>query len=266
MKLPDAHQLHAKPDHCRDSHGCTLLSLSFLLVAALAQVATGQQSGQAAVVTLAPLGVEQVVQNLVQMNNRRLHALYNYHGVRTYRVEYRGFAGPRNAEMVVNVKYHSPGAKEFVIQSATGSKLLIDQVLKKLLAAEIEAQDPEIQRRSALDEDNYRFTLIGAESSPSGMTYVMEVEPRRKDKFLYRGRIWIDATDFAVVRVEAEPAKNPSFWTKKAEIVQVYRKVSDFWLPESNHSATAIRLGGHAELTIDYKNYVIIGASQVSAL
>jgi hypothetical protein len=91
------------------------------------------------------------------------------------------------------------------------------------------------------------------------------VEPRTKDKFLYRGRIWVDAEDFAVVRLEAEPAKNPSFWTKKAEIVQVYMKVSDFWLPAYNHSVTAIRLGGHAELTIEYKDYEITGTSRVSS-
>jgi len=259
MKLPDV-----RPSCARHRYG--LLSLPLVLLAALTQLASGQQSDGARAAKPAPLGVEQVVQNLAQMNLRRLHALSTYQSTRTYRVEYRGFAGPRSAEMVVNVKYHSPGTKEFVIQSATGSKLMIDQVLKKLLAAETEAQDAEMQRHSALTDENYRFTLVGSESKPSGMTYVLEVEPRRKDKFLYRGRIWVDAIDFAVVRVEAEPAKNPSFWTKRAEIVQVYKKVSNFWLPESNRSATAIRLGGHADLTIDYGNYVITNSSEVSAL
>jgi hypothetical protein len=160
----------------------------------------------------------------------------------------------------------SPGTKEFIVQSATGSKLIIDKVFKKLLEAEEEALDAEIQRRSALTEDNYRFTLTGYESGPSGARYVLKVEPRTKDKFLYCGQIWVDAEDFAVVRIEAQPAKNPSFWTKRAEIVQVYMKVSDFWLPAYNHSVTAIRLGGYAELTIDYKDYEITGASQVSNL
>jgi hypothetical protein len=92
------------------------------------------------------------------------------------------------------------------------------------------------------------------------------VEPRRKDKFLYRGRIWVDAGDFAVVRLKAEPTKNPSFWTRKADIEEVYTKVTDFWLPGYNHSVTAIRLGGHADLTIEYRNYEITDASQVSSL
>ena len=96
--------------------------------------------------------------------------------------------------------------------------------------------------------------------------YVLIVEPRTKDKFLYRGRIWVDADDFAVARLEAEPAKNPSFWTKNSEVEQVYMKVSDFWLPARNHSITAIQLGGRAELTIQYNSYQITGADPIGNL
>jgi len=242
---------------------CGILLL--LVLTAPAHAAGAQQPTTVPVAKCAPLAVAEVVQNVVQMNLRRAHALHSYQGTRIYRVEYHGFPGPRSAEMVVNVRYSPPGTKAFVIQSTTGSTLLIDRVLKKLLDAEMEA-DVEIQRRSSLTDDNYRFMLTGCEAIPSGVAYVLDVQPRRDDKFLYRGRVWVDADDFALVRVEAAPAKNPSFWTKKAEIVQAYMKVSDFWLPEYNHSSSAIRLGGHAELTIDYMDYVITGASQVSAL
>ena len=240
--------------------------LPLLILIVLWQPAIAQQPNVTPAAIHAPLAAEEVVQNLVQMNLRRVHALHSYQGTRTYRAEYRGFPGNRSAEMVVNVKYQSPGTKEFTVQSAKGSKLIIDRVFKKLLEAETEAQQPEIQRRSALNDDNYRFTLVGSESKSSGVTYVLAVEPRRTDKFLYRGRIWVDAEDFAVVRLEAEPAKNPSFWTKQTQIEHVYMKVSDFWLPARNHSVTTIRLGGRADLTIDYKDYEITGASQVSSI
>ena len=134
------------------------------------------------------------------------------------------------------------------------------------MQAEKEALAAETRSRTALNSDNYDFTLVGYESTPLGSMYVLIVEPRRKDKFLYCGRIWVDAEDFAVVRLEAEPAKNPSFWTKNSEVEQVYTKVSDFWLPARNHSITAIRLGGRAELTIQYNNYQITGADPVGNL
>lgn len=166
--------------------------------------------------------------------------------------------------MVVDVKYHSPETKEFIILSATGSKLIIEKVFKKLLQSEKEALETENQKRTALNSDNYTFTLNGYESTPAGSTYLLSVEPRTKNKFLYHGRIWVDAEDFAVMRMEVEPAKNPSFWTKNTEVEQAYIKVSGFWLPAQHHSLTSIRLGGRAELTIEYKDYQITGANSPS--
>lgn len=266
MKLQKTDNRVTTPTKCAFHFRCEFVILLLLSLAALWQPASAQQPDTAPVAESAPLTAEQVMHNLAQMNLYRAQALHAYEGTRTYRAEYQGFPGTRSAEMVVNVKYLSPGSKEFSIQSVTGSKVIIDRVFKKLLQAEKEALAPEIQRRSALTEDNYRFTLIGYESEGSGATYVLEVEPRTKDKFLYRGRIWVDAEEFAIVRLEAEPAKNPSFWTKKAEIVHVYRKVGDFWLPAHNRSISAIRLGGQAELTIDYEDYQITGANRVSSL
>jgi len=66
-----------------------------------------------------------------------------------------------------------------------------------------------------------------------------------------------------VTRIEAEPAQNPSFWTKKSEIRHEYMKVQDFWFPRRNESISYIRLGGRATLTIDYNNYRV-GASRLS--
>ncbi len=203
----------------------------------------------------APLSAEQVVGNLVRMNAERSRALNSYQGTRTYRLEYRGFPGTRAAEMIVDVKYQSPSTKEFTIRSQSGSKLVIDRVFKKLLQGEQEALEAENIRRTALNQENYVFTLVGYETIPAPARYVLSVEPVRKDKFLYSGRIWVDAEEFAVVRIEAEPAKNPSFWIKNTTIEQLYVKVNDFWLPARNRSLTAVRLGGRAELTIEYGDY-----------
>jgi hypothetical protein len=225
------------------------------------QPAGAQYASNPAEAGNAPLTAERVVNNLVRMNRDRQEALQAYQGTRIYRVNYKGFTGSRSAEMIVDMKYQFPEGKVFTVQSATGSKLIIDKVFKKLLEAEKEAQGTEAQRRTALNSDNYAFRLIGYEKSSAGPMYVLDVEPRRKDKFLYRGRIWVNAEEFAVVRLQAEPAKNPSFWTKRSKILQVYSKVNDFWLPTFNESVSDIRLGGHAELTIQYQRYEVKGDS-----
>lgn len=234
-------------------------ALSLLLLAGLGLPLPATAQIEAA---RAPLGTEQVVQNLVRMNAERAQELRAYQGRRIYRLEYHGFPGARKAEMVVDVKYQAPGTKEFIIQSESGSKLIIDRVFKKLLQSEREALEAENLRRTALNEENYAFALLGYEVTSAGSMYVLSVEPRRKDKFLYSGRIWVDAADFAVVRIEAEPAKNPSFWIKNTKIEHRYVKVNDFWLPAQNHSLTLVRLGGHADLTIDYKDYQVTPARQ----
>ena len=237
-------------------------ALAFMvIIMASWQPAGAQRLSNPAEAGSVPLTAEQVVNNMVRMNRERQEALHAYQGTRTYRVNYKGFTGSRSAEMIVDMKYEVPEGKAFTVQSATGSKLIIDKVFKKLLEAEKEAQGALAQRRTALNSDNYAFKLIGYEESSAGPMYVLDVEPRRKDKFLYRGRVWVNAEEFAVVRLQAEPAKNPSFWTKKSKIVQVYSKVNDFWLPTYNQSVSDIRLGGHAELTIQYQRYKVGGDS-----
>ena len=78
-------------------------------------------------------------------------------------------------------------------------------------------------------------------------------------KFLYRGRVWVNATHSAVCRIEAEPAKNPSIWIRPAQNIRhAYLKVGNFWLPKENTSISIIRLGGRATPTIEYQNYAIV--------
>jgi len=157
--------------------------------------------------------------------------------------------------MTVQATYDSPSSKEFKIISQTGSKLVQDRVFNRLLESEKEAAQPAMSARTQLNRDNYDFQLLTFEPSASGGQYILQVTPKAKSKYVYRGKIWVDATDFAVTHIEAEPATNPSFWTKKNEIHHDYTKVDAFWLPARNESISYIRLGGRATLTIEYKNY-----------
>lgn len=235
----------------------------FLLTCVLLSTAVAAQDSPAAP-ACPPLTADEIVTRLTQRNLARAEALPAYHSTRTYRTNYRGFPGSRSAEMIVDVAFAPPGTKTFTIRSQTGSKLIIDRVFKKLLESEKEAADPENQKRTALNDENYAFTLAGCEAAGPGLLYVLEVEPKVKSKFLYRGKIWIDAADFAVTRISAQPAKNPSFWIKQTQIEHAYVKVNDFWLPATNRSATKVRLGGNAELSIEYGDYQLPGKTSAA--
>ena len=209
----------------------------------------------------APLSADQVVDNLIRNNQQRAQALQHSEATRVYRLTYRGFPGDREAEMTVEATYNSPSTKEFKVVSQSGSKLIQDRVFKRLLDSEKEATEPAMSAHTQLNRDNYDFRLLSYEPSPSGGQYILQVNPKAKTKYVYHGKIWVDATDFAVTHIEAEPAVNPSFWTKKNEIRHDYTKIQSFWLPARNESVSYIRLGGRATLTIDYKNYRVFPAS-----
>jgi outer membrane lipoprotein-sorting protein len=233
-------------------------SVLYILVALITASAAAQAPMETILSTAgAPLSAQDVVNSLVQKNSERSRALAAYEGTRVYRLEYHGFPGSRSAEMIVDVKYRSPETKEFTVRSQTGSKLILNKVFKRMLESEQEAVRKENQSRIALTPENYRFKMDGSEDLPSGPAYILSVEPLTDNKLLYRGKVWVDAADFAVVRIKAQPSKNPSFWTKESTIEQVYSKVGLFWLPLSNRSTSSIRLGGKADLSIDYKDYKI---------
>jgi outer membrane lipoprotein-sorting protein len=234
-----------------------LASLHILVFLGVRSTVLAQMSSAAAMDPRPALTAEQIVQNMVRKNLERGRALEAYSGTRVYRLEYRGFPSSRSAEITVDVRYRSPATKEFSIRSESGSHFLVEKVFQRMLQSEKDALSDENQLRVALNNDNYRFTLAGQESLPTGLAYILMVEPRTSNKLLYRGRIWVDAEDFAVVRIEASPAKNPSFWTKETKIEQGYAKIGNFWLPVSNRSTSTIRLGGHAYFTIDYRDYKI---------
>jgi len=203
--------------------------------------------------SLSHLTVDDIVQRLADSEKRRAQDLKGYTEQRTYAVSYHGFPASLSATVIVAVTYSAPATKQFRVVSQTGSKMLADRVLKKLFEAEQEsAADP---RQTAPTAANYKFTLVGQQLLDGRPCFMLRVEPHTNSRLLYRGTIWVDAGDFAVAKIEAEPARNPSFWIRGTKIHHVNAKTGEFWLPEHNESDTDVRMGGHAILTIDYGVY-----------
>ena len=188
-------------------------------------------------------------------NEERRSELKHYTAVRHYQINYRGFGANLGARMEVEVNFDAPAAKSFRIVSQNGSKLLLEKVLKRLVETEREAAVH--QSTTELSAANYSFALAGTDSVNGRPAYILAVQPLTENKLLYRGRIWVDAKDFALVKIEAEPAKNPSFWIARTSILHTYAKTGNFWLPEQNRTESKIRVGGTAVLTIDYGTYQI---------
>jgi hypothetical protein len=204
--------------------------------------------------TESPLTTAQVVSRMVEENHRRAEALRSYTSVRTYYLELRGLLHLK-AEMKVKMTYQWPGKKDFTILSQSGSAFVRKRVFQRLIEAENEASGRREHQQTAITPENYDFKLTGYENDGWRRYYILEVTPKAKRRFLFRGRIWVNARNFAIMRIEGQPATSLSWWTTKVNFVYRYKKVGEFWLPASNETVTHVRIFGRSTLTIKYQDY-----------
>lgn len=209
------------------------------------------------------LSIAQILERMEQHNHWQAEELEHYHALRHYAVEYRGFFKTIVAKMDVEIDYSASSGKYLQIISQTGSRTLCEKVLKQAVKSEQEASQD--KRATGLTEANYKFHLVGTGSIDGHAAYILNVEPITASKFLYRGKIWVDAKDFAVAKLEVEPASSPSFWISRTSIHHANANVHGFWLPEQNRSETSVRVGGKAVLTIDYGTYQVVAKGLPSA-
>ncbi|MGO9338077.1 MAG: hypothetical protein ACLPY1_11280 [Terracidiphilus sp.] len=195
------------------------------------------------------------MQAIERHDQTQAKTLERYHAPRHYEVQYRGFFKSITAKMDVELEYDAATGKSFRIVSQSGSHTLCEKVLKRALDSEKDASQD--RGAHALTPANYNFQLLGSETLNGRPSYVLQVDPVTGSQYLYRGKIWVDAADGAVSRMEVQPAKNPSFWISQTLIHQINSRIDGFWLPQQNQSETKVRVGGKAVMTIDYGPYQI---------
>jgi hypothetical protein len=203
------------------------------------------------------LSAATIVAEMQTKNDERQRELEGYTGERTYRVEYHGTGGEHHGEMRASVVYDEHGEKHITVISETGSKLICERVLRKMIETEESASSKGERAQMMLSAENYSFELLGQERVDGVESWVMRVEPKMDNKLTYRGRIWVSENDFAVVRVQGEPAKSPSWWINRASFDWRFSRHGRFWLPERSVAVSHVRIGGEAKLTIEYGDYRI---------
>jgi outer membrane lipoprotein-sorting protein len=221
-----------------------LLTALFLLTAS--SVIAADSSGT-------PPTAEEIVTRMAAHDLERQSSTEGYAGMRRYVLENHSFQ--KRAEMLVRVQGDQDGTKHFDVVSEEGWKAANTHVLRKMLESESDTSRPEMRAKARLNLTNYDFKFVGTEPVGDRMAYVLETSPKRKDKYLFRGRIWVDAEDYALVRAEGNPAKNPSVWTKSTHFVQVYKKSGSMWFPLSTQSVTEAHIFGTTDVSITYFEY-----------
>ena len=205
----------------------------------------------------------QVLAELAAHNEERKASLHDYTALRTYQVI--DLKGKVHAEEIGRMEFFSPDKKTFTVTSESGSGLVRHMALNPLINSEIEAAAGKEHHDSAISIDNYSLSLLGEQQLGPYRCFVAEAEPKRKDKYLFEGRVWIDANDYSVVRIEGHPAKKLSFWIQHADFVRQYQKIDGFWLPEKDQTLVQVRVYGKKLLKIEHRNYVVNAGQSTNA-
>jgi outer membrane lipoprotein-sorting protein len=197
-----------------------------------------------------PLTAPEIVERMLRADSERLAALSGYTGMRRYRFENKRFN--KRAEMTVRVTCDRTGTKKLEVIAESGSGFVRNHIIRKMIDAEREASHKGEHEHTRIIPANYDFRLVDTDMPDGRGSYVLEISPKTNNKFLIRGRIWVDAEDFAIVLFEVSPAKNPSFWIRSVQVVHRYERTGQFWLPAMNQSHGKARIFGPTDVSIEY--------------
>lgn len=158
--------------------------------------------------------------------------------------DYQLFRGddPMPASVVTaQIGFTPPDTKTFQIIKAEGSprgKKIVSEVLKEEIAAAKTGPKSDISR------SNYDFTFVREENFGAVPEYVLHMVPKRKEKGLLLGDIWVDAKTYRIRQIIGVPVKGPSFWITNLSITVQFAAVNGLWIPVSWNATATLRLLG----------------------
>jgi hypothetical protein len=167
-----------------------------------------------------------------------------YEVTREYKV-FRGDDKQPTSEVMAQINFVPPDKKTYKITQARGNSRG-EKMVRELLNRETESAKK--GHGSEISRTNYDFVFLRQENFGVVPEYVLRIVPKRKDKYLLRGWIWVDASTFRIRRIEGVPAKSPSFWIKDIHITLQFAQLGGMWVPISFDAIATVRLLGQYTL------------------
>jgi len=157
-----------------------------------------------------------------------------------------------DATLEVLTTFRRPNTLESQVLRAEGSKIIRERVFNKILEAENETNAELTKQQIDIVPANYGFSYLGREDCDGRECYRLSIAPKRKEKYLIDGQIWIDAEDWGIVRVQGSPAKRPSFWVRQTQLDTRYKRIEGMWLSDRLESVSDVLIAGRSSLKIQY--------------
>src|SRR5581483_649654 len=176
-----------------------------------------------------------------------------YQLVRQYRVA-GAKSSTADSEVLAVVDFEPPATRTFVIQKSTGSSRG-EQVVRHVLEHETQASDKQIEA-SAVNTQNYNFSLLGTGEADGQPCYRLGLEPKRREKNLVVGEALVDQRTFQIRRIDGDLAKTPSWWLTRVPVNMNFAQVQGRWLETNLRADADVRIFGPHSLTsqlVDYR-------------
>ena len=165
----------------------------------------------------------------------------------TRRLEARN--GGTSGWLEVQTGYSPAAGFSYAITGEGGSGHIRNKVLKAVLDGEREIVAKGEMARSTLAPCNYEFQAAGVDAE--GLAKVL-LSPKRKERVLINGALFLRPVDGEPVRVQGRLAKSPSFWIKSVDIIRTYDRIDGIVMPVALESTAQVRILGDATLKMTY--------------
>ena len=204
--------------------------------------------------TLGPEPSNDEILERVAANNVKHYAVA-FSVLREYKLRNRRFE--KEAAVYVQVTYRPNEGMTYIISERSGSPKLIE-IVEKLLASEADASAPTKLARHLISPANYAVYLRGTEVQAGRSCYIVDLEPKHKNKYLMKGTAWVDRGSYDIVRLEGATSASVSMWIGTPHIEIEFTQIDGLWLPVHTGAISSGLLLGTSELEIRYWDYFII--------
>jgi len=159
------------------------------------------------------------------------------------------------AEMTVKDSYRRGEGKTYTILSQSGSELVERVGLKPLLENERIINLPANLPSAWFTSANYEMKPDGTEPLNGRRCVAIHVVPKRKAPNMIDGKIWVDARDYSIARIEGIASKNPSIFSGTTHMMRDYMQIDGFSMATHARAESNSVFFGRTVVTIDYSDY-----------
>jgi len=185
-----------------------------------------------------------ILQRLEDIQHQDPAQALPYEVIREYKV-LRGYNTRPSSEVTAQINFVPPDTKTYKIIQAKGDSRG-ERVVRELLDRETDSAKK--VHSDEVTRTNYDFVFLRRENFGVVPEYVLGMLPKRKDKYLLRGQIWVDASTFRIRRIQGVPAKSPSFWITTLHLTMQFATLNGMWVPVSFDAIATIRFLGEYTL------------------